>query len=334
MLPVMGSKACGDVLKVWLYAAASVLLGAWLSPFLYNAGKALAEVSSAKKTNGLLEWLAGVCRAAAFPTFFEAALILAALILFLPFIHFLQSGRTASLNETARARTEGQRLQKNPRGPGQGLIGFLLVTVLFLLIGVVLVLAGVFEWKAPGKSLAGPALVGFVTALGLAIIQEVLFRGIAMGIFLRAMRPVAAILMVALLFALVHALHPLAGVTVKDPDASGVGFELLRNIAAFFSQPQVLFGTFAPMIALGGVLSYARWRTASLFLPIGLHTGWIFINDLLDSVLVTSSRPDSAMWVISGGSLRQGLVPLAGILVAGVLTNYLAGRHDPTDSPA
>jgi hypothetical protein len=38
----MRDEALSDVLKVWLYAAAVVLLGAWMSPLLYNAGKALA----------------------------------------------------------------------------------------------------------------------------------------------------------------------------------------------------------------------------------------------------------------------------------------------------
>ena len=41
--------------KVWLYAAASVLRGAWISPLFYNAGKALAEVSQFKQINGPLE---------------------------------------------------------------------------------------------------------------------------------------------------------------------------------------------------------------------------------------------------------------------------------------
>src|SRR5512137_2881398 len=60
-MPDMRNESLGDVLKVWLYAAASVLLGAWISPVLYNAGKALAEVSVCKVTNGPLEWLAKLC---------------------------------------------------------------------------------------------------------------------------------------------------------------------------------------------------------------------------------------------------------------------------------
>ena len=108
----MRDEASSDVLKVWLHAAASVLLGAWISPLLYNMGKGLAEVSEGKQTNGPLEWLAGVCRTADFPAFFAASLLLAAAILLLPLIQWLRGGRQP---EAAR----GQRLRKNPLGARQ-----------------------------------------------------------------------------------------------------------------------------------------------------------------------------------------------------------------------
>lgn len=331
----MHDETSSDVLKVWLYAAASVLLGAWLAPFLYNAGKALAEISSAKQTNGFLEWLAGVCRSAEFPKFFETSLLITAGVLFLPMICWLRGGQTAAIGSVwrLRARTPaaGQRLLPNPRGLRQGVVGFLLVTVLFLLMAAVLVFAGVLEWKNPGVPLAKFLLLGGIIALVLAVFQEILFRGIAMGIFLRAMRPATALGMSAVLFALVHFLNPPPGMNVVDPDAAGIGFELLRKIASQFSEPRAMFGVFSPLLALGFVLAYARWRTASLCLPIGLHAGWIFVNGLLGSMTLAASSPDSFMWVISGMSLNQGLVPLAGIVVAGVLADYLTNAHHVTD---
>jgi membrane protease YdiL (CAAX protease family) len=338
----MRSEASSDVFKVWLYAAAVVLLGAWTAPLLYNAGKAIAEICATKQTNGPLEWLAGICQRTGFPGFFEASLAVFAVVLFLPFMRWLRGGQAGAggnpwsfrLPENARARTAGQRLASNPRGTRQGVTGFLLVTALFLMIAGVMVLAGVFEWKSPGESVPKLVLRAFAAALGLAVLQEILFRGIAMGIFLRAMRPAAALGMSAVLFALVHFLNPPPGLHVADPDAAGVGFELLRKIAGQFSEPRVVLGTFTPLLALGGVLAYARWRTASLCLPIGLHAGWIFTNMILGGVTMAASRPDSILWVISGASPTQGLVPLAGILIAGVLSSYLTTPADDTDTPA
>jgi membrane protease YdiL (CAAX protease family) len=331
----MRGETHSDVLKVWLYAAASVLLGAWLAPLIYNAGKALAEVSSAKQTNGLLEWLAGICRAADFPGFFQTSLLIAAAILFLPFIGWLRGGRNpdTGVRTTLRlpeAPAAGQRLLPNPHGLRQGASGFLLVTCLFLLMAGVLIFADVLLWKSPEASLTKIVLRGSAVALGLAVFQEIIFRGVAMGIFLRAMRPAAALGMSAVLFALVHFLNPPPGLNVVDPDASGVGFELLRKIAGQFSDPRIVLGTFTPLLALGFVLAYARWRTASLWLPIGLHAGWIFVNGLLGTVTLAATRADSVLWVISGASLRQGLIPLAGIVLAGVLANYLTTSGDVT----
>ena len=337
ILPMRGESPTG-VLKVWLYATASVLLGAWISPLIYNAGKALAEVASVKQTNGPLHWLAGICRAADFPKFFEASLLAAALMLFLPFIHWLQAGPRSVEGrhhaDRARGWNRGQRLLDNPRGLRQAATGFLLVTLLFFLIAGVLILAGVLAWKNPGGSVLRIVLQGFATALGLAVLQEILFRGIALGIFLRAMRPLPALALSALLFASVHFLNPPLGLNVIDPDASGVGFELLGKIAARLKDPRVVLGTFAPLLALGAVLACARWRTASLWLPVGLHAGWIFVNTILCSVTVAASQPGAMTWVLSGASLQQGLVPLTGIVLAGILTHYLTRPDDPANTPA
>jgi len=338
-------EVSSDVLKIWLYSVASVLLGAWCSPLLYNAGKALAEISSVKETNGPLEHLANLCDRSEFPAFFTTGLVVAALLLFFPFMAWLRGGRAAQadsrvggerswnlrLPDGARGQSAGQRLRGNPDGVSHLILGFILAVTLFFFIGGALMLSGVFRWKTPSEPWLFIFLRAGVIAFGLAVLQEVLFRGIALGVFLRAMPSAAALGMSALLFALVHFLQPPVGLDVFDPDASGTGFELLRKILALFGQPRALLSTFAPMLALGGVLAYARWRTASLCLPIGLHAGWLFVNSVLGTIAVSSSHPQSSMWIFSGESLRQGLVPLLGILAAGYLANQWISRGNASE---
>ena len=338
----MRDETLSDVLKVWLYALASALLGAWISPLLYNAGKALAEVGATKRTNGPLDWLAGQCGVMDFPSFFRLSLVISAAVLFLPLVEWLRGGRAGGrekvgalhLPEGARRLTAGQRLWKNPRGPMQAVSGFLTVSVLFLMIAGMLVMAGVFEWKSPGEPLVGIVLRVITMAVAMAVLQEILFRGIAMGIFLRAMRPAWAVGLSAVFFAMVHFLNPPPGLNVVDPEAAGIGFDLLWKIAAQFSEARVVLGTFVPLVGLGAMLAYARWETASLWLSAGLHAGWIFINGVLAFLIWPVSHPDTLTWVISGSTLREGLAPLAGILMAGGLVIRLTTTPHAPEDPA
>ncbi len=331
----MRNDSRGDVWKVWLYAAGTVLLGAWIAPWLYNAGKALAEVSSSKTTNGLLKWLADLCRAADFPDFFATGLWVAAAVLFLPWMEWLHARRGVALAGPgpwllrlpygARMATRGQPLRENLRGLWDCCAGFMLVAGLLLSMGVALVPAGFFTMNAPPEGmlrLAGRVLMG---ALPLAFLMEVLFRGVAMGIFLRAMRPAAALGMSAAFFAMMISVFPPAGLDVADPEAGGTGFELLGLIAARFADWRAMLGGFAPLLALGAVLAYARWRTASLWLPVGLHTGWLTAKAILAKLSVSSAVSESAL---TGHMLQQGLVPLLAIVLAGLLAHHITFSPD------
>jgi membrane protease YdiL (CAAX protease family) len=318
---------------VWLYAAASVLLGAWISPLLYNAGKALAEVSVSKATNGPLQWMANQCRVAEFTKFFEAGMLLAAVLLFFPWMEWIHARRGAAaesggpwrlrLPDGARVSTRGQRLVKNPRGKWHLCAGFLLAAGILLPMGVALAPAGFLTMRQPGVGFSGLVLRSLAAALVMATVMEVFFRGIAMGIFLRAMRPAAALGMSAAFFALVLSVIPPAGVNVADAEAARPGFGLLRLAVMRFAEPGALLGSFMPLLALGGVLAYARWRSASLWLPVGLHAGWLFSKNLLAEL---SAMP-SQNWLL------QGVLPLAAILIAGALARFLIPNPASEDAP-
>lgn len=326
----MRNDAWGDVWKVWLYAAAFLCLGAWSSPLLYNAGKALAEVSASKTINDPLDWLAGVFREAEFPWFYQVAVILAAVVLFFPWMEWIHARRGVTvagggpwrlrLPDGARMAVHGQRLERNPRGLWHACAGFLLAAGLLLPMGIALVPAGLSTLEIPAGNLLPLAAKSLVAAMVMALVMEVFFRGIVMGIFLRAMRPAAALGMSAAYFALVLSAFPAAGVNVLDPEAGRPGFELLGLLARRFGDGSVLLENFVPLVALGAVLAYARWRTASLWLPVGLHAGWCFAQSLLTQLGLTGTAADSA---VSSSLPLHGLLPVAAVLLAGVLANAL-----------
>lgn len=342
----MRTELGGDVWKVWLYAAASVALGAWISPLLYNGGKALAEVSANKTTNGPLEWLAGWCSRADFADFYRAGLGLAAVLLFFPWMEWIHARRERKaageigpwgmrIPCSGRLPGRGQRLWRNLRGPWHLFAGFLLVAGLMLPIAVALVPAGFFTMRHPGDGMVTLVSRTILGAGVMAIVMEVFFRGVVMGVLLRAMGPAAALGMSAAFFALALMMIPPPGWRVMDPDGVGVGFEVLRGLWMEFADWQVLLTSFVPWLALGGVLAYARWKTASLWLPVGIHTGWLvsksLIGDLGAAAAGSGSVPHDAS-LVAGTVLQQGVVPLAAILLAGVLAHFLT--TDPFDECA
>ncbi len=337
----MRHEARGDMFKVWLYAAASFALGALVAPTLYNAGKALAEVAGQKTTNGLVDWLALRCGAAEFADFQVAGVILAALVLFLPWMEWVHAKRGEvsgtgpwkfRLPGGARTTDTGQALKRNFEGPWHACSGFMVVTGLVLSLGVALVPAGYFTMRHPGASLMPLVASTLAWALAGALLMEVAFRGVAMGIFLRAMRPAAALGMSALFFAVLLSLAPDHGALAGDPEDSAAGFRLLGVMALRFADWRYVFGSFAPLLALGAVLAFARWRTASLWLPVGLHTGWRFAKGLLAELSSPLAGNNGGEVFLNGTLLQQGIVPLAAIVAAGMMARHFLGDH--YDEPA
>ena len=320
----MRIRAFGDVLKVWLYAAAVVALGAWLAPLLFNAGKALAEVSSSRVTNDPLKWLGAHCQKADFPQFFTASLLLAAAVLFFPWLRWLrpkpdpappESDPATPDEEEAAAPKPRPACWNIIRGTWHGSAGFLLVAEMWLALAGGLVLTGFFRPHHPTGGWETFVLSGLASSFALAVLLEVFFRGWVMAVFLRAMRPAVAIGMNAVFFALAFAvLVPHRPIAV-DPETAGAGFRLLRLMADRTADWPNACEILVPLLALGGVLAYARWRTAALWLPIGLHTGWLFAREAQVALL----DPIAGAPYLTGGPWSQGWIPAITIVLAGML---------------
>lgn len=281
--------AWSDVFKVWLYAATSIVLGAWISPLFYHAGKALAEVSVTKTISDMVDRLAKVCRQAEFPLFYQAALMVAAVVLFFPWLDWIKARRAEGesgggawrLCRPDKTGESGREvLAKNPEGFWQAAAGFLLAAGLLLLLGIATMPGDLSVLKISNNQFI--QLVA--KSLLIALVLELLFRGIALGVFLRAMSANAALGMSAVYFALVLSAFPAVGVNVADAEVGRPGFELLDLLFRRFGEFSRLVGEFLPLVIFGAVLGHARLRTASLWLPFGLHGGWVFSQQILDQL--------------------------------------------------
>jgi len=211
-------------------------------------------------------------------------------------------------------------------GIWHGSAGFLGVAgVWFALVGVLFLTGSLLPPHFAGgwQAFAVRALAG---SLALAALMEVFFRGLVLAVFLRAMRPGVAIGMNAVFFALALAVIAPHGLVVADPEAADSGFGLLRLMAGRIGEWQGGCATLMPLLALGLVLAHARWRTAALWLPIGLHAGWRFVREIQANLLDPTA---AGIPFLTGKSLQQGWLPVIAIVLAGVLAHRLTAKPQP-----
>lgn len=68
----------------------------------------------------------------------------------------------------------------------------------------------------------------------------------------------------------------------------------------------MMLALFATLFLIGWILADARLRTRSLFLPIGLHSGWIFVAGVVGKL----TRRETVILPWLGTNLLIGLIPL------------------------
>jgi membrane protease YdiL (CAAX protease family) len=161
------------------------------------------------------------------------------------------------------------------------------------------------SFSAFGKPIAAAAVV--------PLIEETFFRGLLLGILLRSGRTYMSIFVTSALYSLVHFL--------KVPERTPAivtwtsGFNSILHSFVQFSQPMLVLAAFTTLFSIGWILADARVQTRSLWLPIGLHAGWIFANGTFNRI---AHREMLALpWL--GKNLLVGIVPLGVCFVTWLL---------------
>jgi membrane protease YdiL (CAAX protease family) len=167
-----------------------------------------------------------------------------------------------------------------------------------------------------------------VSAVGVSLVEEWLFRGLLLGLWLRYARPLTACIGASLLFAVLHFVEPPLGWRVLDPTHWLAGFSLLGGVLAHFTCGIFILTEFVPMLAVGLALAWARLRSGALWLPIGLHIGWIIALKyfIMTHHYVAAKKPNE-LW-LGIGDLRTGLLPLGALAVTVVLCHFAIKRPD------
>jgi membrane protease YdiL (CAAX protease family) len=278
-----------DAIKLLAYFVATILIGAVLAPPLYWAAQSLAA-------HGVFTLLTKFD----FETFFHRALLLAGLLLLWPLLRSTRVRRPSDLD-----------LFSNPRWLQHLGAGFVLAAAPLLCCGALFIglhvysLRGNVAWGAFGKILAAAAFV--------PLIEEGLFRGLILGILLRSGRTYLAIFVTSALYSVVHFLKAPEGTSTVVNWMSG--FNSIAHSFSQFAQPVLVAAAFTTLFLIGWILSDARLRTRSLWLPIGLHAGWIFANGSFNRI----ARREILILPWLGKNLLVGLVPLSVCLLTWLL---------------
>lgn len=313
-----------ELSKLILFVVLSFIAAAIIAPHIYVAGKSLAaqhapytEEPNFWKTP--IVWLAEKCDSADFSRYFNRALMACALLLLYPLIRSLRDGTTS---------VKAPFLQRiNPRQQGWKdiLVGLGLSMSFLILLGFVLNGLG---WIVPEEKwdLGKAIKKAIAPAIIVSILEEWLFRGVLFNILMRKLTATKTIISLSLIFAALHFLTPPKGTDVSDPASAMAGFEMLGLIGLKFLNPASFFGVFLTLFAVGAILAYARHKTGSLWLAIGLHAGWVFslkaFNKLTDS---TGKAPE----ILFNENITDGLFPLITLLLTGVAVHFYLRQKQP-----
>ena len=279
-----------EIVNIVAYFVGIVLLGSFLAPALYWAGRATAQY-------GVLTFLAET----EFQKFFNRAMLVAAVVLLWPAVRSLKLQGWGDLG-----------LERDPRA-GQNLALGLGVAALCLIpMCISYVILDVYRWKKALPWEALPKLL--LSSAVVAVLEETLFRGAIFGLFRRTMRPLGALFAVTTIFAVVHFLKPDERVVVSEVNW-GSGFALLPHVFHQFTEPITLLAGFTTLFVLGWVLGYATLRTSSLWVAMGFHAGVVFLK--MSFSKFTKRQAEYLPWI--GDELQIGLVPVAVLAIGGAL---------------
>lgn len=318
-------KSEAGAIVIWL--AASLFLAALLTPYLYDAGKNFAMSAENRDYPAVLESVAKSAQKAKIDRYFSRCLLVSALALLPALIR-----RVKSIPDSGnRTRYALRKLSWRARITHLSCGVFVGVAVLGLL-AVVLHFTGASQpndAEIPFSKLLSKA---FVPALGAGIIEELVFRGLLLGLWLRACSLWTAWLGSSVMFSFVHFLKPPDGIEIADPRAWSSGLEVLRSTLSHFTDPAFFITEFATLALLGLLLAYCRTRTFSLWLPIGIHAGLVFALKTFSMTQVLNTDSPLNPWFI-GGDLKSGILPLVSLGICFALCVFLVRKlpkHDET----
>jgi membrane protease YdiL (CAAX protease family) len=156
------------------------------------------------------------------------------------------------------------------------------------------------------------------TAVIVAVMEEILFRGGVFGGLRKFFYWPLALVTSSMIYALVHFL--------RRADFSGAvtwhsGLALLPRMMGGFVEFHALVPDFFNLTLVGVLLGLAYQRTGNLYFPIGLHAGWVFWLKTYSAFTV--AVPRATTWFYGTGKMIDGWLALIVLVAVLVLFKFL-----------
>jgi len=301
------------IAKVLAYLLAVFLAGALVAPPIFWLGQAL-------EAGGITDWLAKF----PFHRVLSRSFQVSALVLLFPALRWIGLRRPSDLY-----------LRKNPMALADLIAGLVAAVALVAVLAFLCVVTGWVEWRPSASWTSMGRIVA--TAVFVSSLEEIVFRGVVLGLCLWSLPRTGAIAGTALLFAVVHFIKPAKTDIAPDAVHWWSGFVEATRFAGSLPGGWLLFFGVVSLVVAGWILGSAALATRSLWLPIGLHAGWVFAQQTSNLFLqpAGSSAP-GLPWLgpnLVSGAVPTGLLPLGALLITGVLVElYLRHVFRPVGS--
>lgn len=270
------------LLALIVYLAAVFLGAALIAPWVYQLAQFLAPHS---------EWVGSLARQP-FHRYVNRCLLGLAVLGLWPLLRRLGANSWRSVGVTS------------PAGRGSDWrFGSLLGLTSLALVALIAVLAGARE-LAPSLTLSRLATIclqAAASALGVALLEELLFRGVLFGRLCTVIGHLGSLCVSSVIYAMVHFFER---VTVQGPVDWSTGLKVLAQMLQGFTHLQSLLPGFLTLTLAGAILAQLYHRTHALYAPIALHAGWIFWLKLYGAI--TLSRQTETIWIFGSGKLIDG----------------------------
>jgi membrane protease YdiL (CAAX protease family) len=315
-MPASGSWR--TLLIILGYVVGVLIMGAMLAPALFFAAKAVMHQSPEG-------WLARAIGDKGFPSYFNRAAMLAAVIGLAPILKLLRVSMKEVLGTVPFSL-----------GWQQLLVIFLKAAVLL----VPLVLIGI--WVGAVRLKPNPAWISvlqpLLTGFTVAVIEEFLFRGAILVILCKTLGKLPGLWWTTGIFAILHFLKPPLGDALPDEAVTwGSGFWVITQLFRGFGDWDKFAGEFLFLATVGWVLCQARLLSGGLWVSIGLHAGWVAGMKHVSQIVMRTGaldRGDFSPWFVKNTcraivSPFVGIIPLVGVLLTGLTVLWMVQKWWP-----